>query len=100
MSSADGMSGMAGGMSSGMPTWPAPTLALILALLLVGYTVHDLDRPAGPDGYFGAVDGRPVAATSALAAATVPRLLLSSAVAKACQVTTGLTMAFLLIIMI
>ena len=112
---------MAGWSSSGLPTLHAPTLALIFALLLVAFTVHDLDRRAGVDGYFRTV-GRPlVPAGSALAAAAtgpvpgagpVPtaesapragpaaRLLLSPAVVKGCQVTIGVTMAFILIIMI
>ena len=54
-----GMSGMAWGSSGGMPTLHAPTLALIFALLLIAFTVHDLDRQAGVDGYFHAV-GRPL----------------------------------------
>ena len=96
-----------GWSSSGLPTLHAPTLALIFALLLIAFTVHDLDRQAGVDGYFHAV-GRPlVPAGSALAAAaagpaayTAERLLLSPAVVKGCQVTIGVTMAFVLIIMI
>jgi Domain of unknown function (DUF5134) len=121
------MSGMAGGSSGGTPALHAPTLALIFALLLVAFTVHDLDRRAGVDGYFP-VAGRPFApAGSALAAAAAgpvarrqpahadaaesargadsaahiaQRLLLSPAMAKGCQVATGVTMAFILIIMI
>ena len=93
--------------SSGLPALRAPTLALIFALLLVAFAVHDLDRRAGVDGYFRTV-GRPVVpAGSALAAAatgpaayTAERLLLSPAVVKGCQVTIGVTTAFLLIIMI
>ena len=115
-----GMSGMAGWSSSGLPTLHAPTLALIFVLLLIAFTVHDLDRRAGVDGYFHTA-GRPlVPAGSALAAARpgarpvpgrpttepVPRagpaarLLLSPAVVKGCQVATGVTMAFILIILI
>jgi Domain of unknown function (DUF5134) len=115
-----GMAGM-GLSSSGLPTLHAPTLALIFALLLIAFTVHDLNRQAGVDGYFSAA-GRPlVPAGSALAAAAagrapgarpVPatesapragpavRLLFSPAVVKGCQVATGVTMAFILIIMI
>ena len=116
-----GMSGMAGGSSGGTPTLHASTLALIFALLLIACTVHDLDRPAGVDGYFHAVGRRSVPAGSALAAAaagpvalrqpthadaaeTAPysaeRLLLSPAVAKGCQVAIGATMAFILITII
>ena len=122
-----GMSGMAWGSAGGMPTLHAPVLALIFALLLIAFTVHDLDRQAGVDGYFHAV-GRPlVPAGSALAAAaaepvalrhtaqadaaetarpaepvayTAERLLLSPAVVKGCQVTISVTLAFIMIIMI
>ncbi|MFZ0165750.1 MAG: hypothetical protein WAL12_19400 [Trebonia sp.] len=107
VSSTGGMAGMAGWSSGGLPALRAPTLALIFALLLVAFAVHDLDRRAGVDGYFRTV-GRPlVPAGSALAAAatgpaayTAARLLLSPAVVKGCQVTIGVTTAFLLIIMI
>jgi hypothetical protein len=127
VSSTGGMAGMAGWSSSGLPALHAPTLALIFALLLVAFAVHDLDRRAGVDGYFHVVGRRYVPGGSALAAAaagpvalrrptqadaaetaprtdpaayTAERLLLSPAVAKGCQVTIGVTMAFLLIIMI
>ena len=115
------MAGMAGWSSDGMPALRAPTLGLIFALLLIAFTVHDLNRQAGVDGYFHAA-GRPLMpAGSALATAAagrasgagpVPttevapragpaaRLLLSPAVVKGCQVATGVTMAFILIIMI
>ena len=96
-----GMPGMPA-MTGGTPALRAPTLALILALLLIAFTVHDLDRQAGVDGvdgYFQAVGRPPVPAGPALAAAA-ERLLLSPAVAKGCQVATGVTMAFILIIMI
>jgi Domain of unknown function (DUF5134) len=114
-----GMSGMAGWSSSGLPTLHAPALALMFTLLLIAFAVHDLDRRADVDGYFGAA-GRPlVPAGSALAAAAAgrasgagpdaesapragpaARLLLSPAVVKGCQVATGVAMAFILIIMI
>ena len=102
MSGTGGMSGMAGGPSGGIQTLQAPTLALIFALLLIAFTVHDLDRPAGVDGYFHVVGCRNVPAGSALAvAAAVPVvLLLSPAVVKGCQVAIGVTMAFILIITI
>ena len=127
MSGTGGMSGMAGGPSGGIQTLQAPTLALIFALLLIAFTVHDLDRPAGVDGYFHVVGRRSVPAGSVLAAAaagpvalrqptpadaaetapradpaayTAERLLLSPAVAKGCQVTIGVAMAFILITVI
>ncbi len=119
-----GMSGMAGGSSGSMPTPHVSTLALIFALLLIAFAVHDLDRPAGVNGYFRVVGRRSVPAGSALAAGPVAlrqptradaaetapgtdtladaaeRLLLSPAMAKGCQVAIGVTMAFILIIMI
>jgi nitrite reductase/ring-hydroxylating ferredoxin subunit len=76
-----GMPGMAGGSPGGLPTLRASTLALIFALLLIAFTVLDLDRRAG-------------------AAYTAGRLVLSPAVVKGCQVAIGVTMAFILIIMI
>jgi hypothetical protein len=127
MSGTVGMSGMAGGSAGGMPTLHASMLGLIFALLLVAFTVHDLDLPAGVDGYFHVVGRQSVRGGSALAAAAagpvalrqptqadaaesapradpaayaVERLLLSPAVAKGCQVAIGVTMAFILIIMI
>ena len=91
-----GMSGMAGGSSGGIPA-----LALIFALLLIAVTIHDLDRPAGVDGYFRVVGRRSIPAGSALPATyTGERLLLSPAVAKGCQVTIGVAMAFILIVVI
>jgi hypothetical protein len=94
-SSTGGMAGMAGGSSA----LHAPTLALILALLLIAFTVHGMDRQAGADGYFHAV-GRPVVPAGSALAAAATRLLLSPAAVKGCQVATGVTMAFMLMIMI
>jgi hypothetical protein len=95
MSGTGGMSGMAGGSSGGTPALHAPTLALIFALLLIAFTVHDLDRPAGVDGYFYVAGRRSVPAGN-----TAEGLLLSAGVVKGCQVAIGVTMAFILIIMI
>jgi Domain of unknown function (DUF5134) len=114
MPSMPGMPGMAGGTPGGTPTLHAPTLALILALLLIAFTVRDLDQRASAAGDSRAT-GRPPAPTgpaptgpaptgsaptgSALAAAAA-RLLLSPAAVKGCQVATGVTVAFILVIMI
>ncbi len=129
-----GMSGMAGGSSGATQTLHAPTLAFVFVLLLIGYTVRDLDRQACADGYFhvvgrhfapapalatsgpalaGPAGGDGVVATmprAAQAEAAVPepaaaepaaeRLLLAPAVVKGCRVAMGVTMAFMLIIMI
>jgi hypothetical protein len=86
-----GMSGMAWGSAGGMPTLHAPMLALIFALLLIAFAVHDLDRQA--ESGVAAAGAGPVAYTA-------ERLLLSPAVVKGCQVTIGVTMAFILIILI
>ena len=61
-----GMSGMAGGSSGATQTLHAPTLAFVFVLLLIGYTVRDLDRQACADGYFHVV-GRHFAPAPALA---------------------------------
>ena len=149
-----GMSGMAGGSPGGTQTLHAPTLAFVFVLLLIAYTVRDLDRKARADGYFHVVGRRftpagPALATAACGrdgpASAVPsaggdgavatmaqpqaaqaaekppppaaqavktaatpeagtpsvteRLLLSPAVVKGCRVAMGVTMAFMLIIM-
>jgi Domain of unknown function (DUF5134) len=112
MSGPGGTSEMAVG-SSGMPTLRAPTLALIFALLLVAFTVHDLDQRAGVDGYVHVAgrrfvpEGPGLAATAAGPAArrqpthaAAERLLLAPAVVKGCRVATSVTMAFILITMI
>jgi hypothetical protein len=93
MSGPGGMPGMTSGSPSGMPTLHAPTLALIFALLLIAFTVHDLDQPAQP----GVADSAPRADP---AADTAQRLLLSAPMMKGCRVVMGVAMAFTLIIMI
>jgi len=87
------MPGTAGG--SGLPTLRASTLALIFALLLIAFTVHDLDRQGRR--FVPAVSGPAAAAATETAA---ERLLLSPAVEKGCQVAIDVTMAFILIITI
>ena len=143
-----GGTGMAGGSAGGMGSLHAPTLALVFALLLIAYSVRDLDRKAGADGYFHVVGRRFTPAVPALATAAAggtvhgvpadpaghdsavatmvqpqaaqvaevppgdrvtgqpePRpvtadRLLSPAVVKGCRVAMGVTMAFMLVIMI
>ena len=65
-----GMSGTAGGSSGGTQTLHAPTLALVFVLLLIAYTVRDLDREACADGYFHVVGRRFTPAGPALATAS------------------------------
>jgi hypothetical protein len=114
MSGPGGISGMTWGSSGGTPTLHAPTLALIFALLLVAFAIHDLDRRARVDGDFQVVGRRFVRGEPALAAAaagpvtprpptaayTAERLLFPPAVVKGCRVATSLTIAFILIILI
>jgi hypothetical protein len=107
MGAMPGMVGTGSGSSSGMPALHASTLALLFALLLIAFAVHDLDRQAGVDGYFPVVGRRPVTAGPAPAGAaadpaayTAKRLLLSPVTVKGCQVAIGITIAFILLITI
>ncbi|HXP58473.1 MAG TPA: hypothetical protein VN847_26175, partial [Streptosporangiaceae bacterium] len=59
------------------------TLALAFTALLIALTVRDLDQPAGSGGYFGGAGRR-----------------WPPAVAKGGRVALGVTMPFILIIMI
>jgi hypothetical protein len=147
-----GMAGMAGmGGTGGMGNLRLPVLAFLFILLLAGYTVRDLDRWAGSDGYFhvlrhdvaSAAPASASASASASATATatagpapVPpppasgataggglatvaqpeadrdaapaitahdgaaALIFAPGVVKACRVAMGVTMAFMLVIMI
>ena len=136
-----GMGGMAGGMS-GMGTLQLPFLAFLFALLLIGYTVWDLDQLSGPgaSGHYslaaartaptgpvlvGATAGPGAAAAAAsaggparTAVATGPapatgpgevnrgqasgngRGVLAPWVATGSRIAMGVTMAFMLLIMI
>jgi hypothetical protein len=80
---ASSMPGMAGGSSSALPTLALPTLAFVFTVLLIALAVRDLDQPANAASYSPMADRR-----------------FSPAVAKGCRVTLGVTMPFLLIIMI
>jgi len=137
-----GMGGMAGGMG-GMGTLQVPFLAFVFALVLIGYTIWDLDQLSGPGagGHYslaiartapaaavlvGATAGSgaavlsapsaaaPASATAPVsAAATVGQQADASAlaspagqgvlapwVATSCRIAMGVTMAFMLLIMI
>ncbi len=145
--SGSGMAGMAAGSAGATQSLHTPTLALVFALLLIAYSVRDVDRKACADGYFHVVGRRftpagPALATAAAGATargvptapagsgdsavatmvppdTAPaeappgdpvtgqvtaspaeRLLLSPAAVKGCRVAMGVTMAFMLLIMI
>jgi hypothetical protein len=91
-----GMPGMVSGSSSG-PSLRAPTLALVLTVVLVAFTVRDVDRPASADGYF---HGGPTLVEAPAGSAAGPRtVVLAPAAAKGRRVTLGVIMAFMLIIM-
>jgi hypothetical protein len=110
-SGAAGMGGMGG---SGMQTLDLPVLAFVFALLLIGYCVWDLDQLSGPGvtGHYSvaaprvwparpALAGVPVAAsatTSLAGAAASP--VLAGWVTTSCRIAMGVTMAFMLVIMI
>jgi Domain of unknown function (DUF5134) len=138
-----GMSGMSGGMS-GMGTLQLPFLAFVFALVLIGYSIWDLDQLSGPgaSGHYslaaartaptgavlvgvgasaagaGAAAGLGAAAVSPAASAAmaaepagvaqVPSAsgpadgagLLAPWVATGCRIAMGITMAFMLLIMI
>ncbi len=89
--SSGGMAGMAAGMS-GMGTLQLPFLAFVFALLLIGYSIWDLDQLSGPGasghysfaavrmapatavlvGAAGGPGGAAVSASAAVSAAAVP----------------------------
>jgi Domain of unknown function (DUF5134) len=136
-----GMSGMSTGMS-GMGTLQLPLLAFIFALLLIGYSIWDLDQLSGPgaSGHYslaaartaptgpvlvGAMAGLGAAAVSAPTSGSVSsavateavatedqpadasalasradRSVLAPWVATSCRIAMGITMAFMLLIMI
>ena len=126
-----GMAGMAGGMS-GMGTLQLPFLAFVFALLLIGYSIWDLDQVSGPgaSGHYSLAATRmapaavlvgasagpgsaavPATANSGSAADVQPvdanapaisagRGVLAPWVATSCRIAMGVTMAFMLLIMI
>jgi Domain of unknown function (DUF5134) len=67
---AHGSGGMAGGMS-GMGTLQLPILAFVFALLLIGYSIWDLDQLSGPgaSGHYSLVATRTVPTGSVLVGA-------------------------------
>jgi hypothetical protein len=106
-----GMSGMGG--SAGAQTLRYPTLAFVFAFVLAGYCVWDLDQlPAGlrrdlPGPGQGKGPGSPAlagAGGSAISAGTVPLTargaLLSASMTVGCRIAMGVTMCFMLLILI
>jgi|HubBroStandDraft_3_1064219.scaffolds.fasta_scaffold25849_2 Domain of unknown function (DUF5134) len=126
--SASGVAGMGG---SAMQTLSLPFLALLFALVLIGYSVWDLDQLSGPGagphyslaiprpvpaavlvGVAAGSDGgvttivRPGVAGQAASRTAIPASLTGASpvlapwVATGCRIAMGVTMAFMLIIMI
>jgi len=139
-----GMAGMGGSSGSAMGTLKYPTLAFVFALILIGYTIWDLDRLSGrryslasasvsltgaahaavpamagaepaavafaaaAAGDSAAADARPDpgpadtagAVGSARAAGSVRGLLSADGTTVGCRIAMGVTMAFMLLIMI
>jgi len=109
-----GIAGMTGMGSGAGQTLRLPTVALAFAFLLCAYVVADLDRVPAPrfraatpaPAFALATVGAPApAAASAPATAVSPAApaltgLLSPTVARGCRIAMGVTMAFMLIIMI
>ena len=91
-----GMAGMAGmGGVSGMSTLSYPTLAFLFALILVGYTIWDLDQLSGlRRGLAPAVAG--VGRSWGVATVT----LNSSGTVVGCRIAMGVTMALTLLLVI
>jgi len=96
----DGTGGMGGGMSgmSGMGTLSLPFLSFLFALALVGYSIWDLDQLSGPG-----VTGHYSVAVAHVAPASGPADgtgVLTPWVATGGRIAMGVTMAFMLLIMI
>jgi Domain of unknown function (DUF5134) len=91
-----GMAGMAGmGGVSGMSTLSYPTLAFLFALILVGYTIWDLDQLSGlRRGLAPAVAG--VGRSWGVATVT----LNSPGTVVGCRIAMGVTMALTLLLVI
>jgi Domain of unknown function (DUF5134) len=142
-----GMGGMAGGMS-GMGTLQLPFLAFVFALLLIGYSIWDLDQLSGPgpSGHYSLAVAEATPAAAVLAGVAAPagagpqpaaapasgqvahamapgptatsqtlpagaaaacgpqggtgRGIFAPSVATSCRIAMGVTMAFMLLIMI
>jgi hypothetical protein len=89
----------AGAVAGAMPVLRLPALALIFALLLAGYTVRDLDLLSGHATGAATIGHAAGTATigHAAGAATIGR---AAGTAVICRVAMGLTMAFMMVMMI
>lgn len=102
------------GMGSYGPALPGlryPTLALVFALVLIGYTVWDLDQLSSRRHSFtiaaavAALPGAALAGTPAITAEVgvhsgLRETLLSQGMTVSCRIVMGVTMAFMLLIML
>jgi uncharacterized protein DUF5134 len=99
-----GMGSMTPGVSGGQ-VLALPTLGLVLALLLAGYTVRDLDRLTAPAAGWLAQPAR-AGAGAALVSGPVPVAAGGAGIGAAlwvpasCRIAMGVTMAYMLIVMI
>ena len=99
-----GMGGMGGSSASGMPSLDVPTVGLVFALILAGYTVWDLDQLSGRSRALAAVRVGPqavaLAGPRAATATSSSDALLSPGMTVACRIAMGAAMTFMLLIMI
>jgi Domain of unknown function (DUF5134) len=94
-----GMAGMSGSSGVAMQALSQPTLALVFALILVGYAIWDLDQlSSGRYGLTVSLAG--ITAAGATATGVTGEALLSLAVTVGCRVAMGVAMAFMLLIAI
>jgi hypothetical protein len=103
---AAGMSGM-GGAASTMGDLRLPVLAFAFALLLIGYGIWDTDQLSGPgaSGHYslataGVAPAGVACATVVLAGPRTGSLVAAPSVATGARIAMGVTMAFMLLIMI
>jgi len=112
---AGGRPGLSGMARSATPVLRYPALAFVLALILIGYSIWDLDqlsaRRSSPARTGGAVAGRVLVLRPALtgispagsaggpatAGGSVAVSLLSPGVTLGCRIAMGVTMAFMLL---
>ena len=107
VASGTGMSGMSG--MTGMSTLSYPTLAFLFALILIGYTIWDLDLlsslrrgfavavagPATP-----ALVGAPAGTVGTETGVTAMSVLNSAGIVVGCRIAMGVTMALILLLII
>jgi hypothetical protein len=103
MAGTPGTSGAAG--TAIMAPLSDPTIALVLALALTGYSVWDMDRVSGRR-YWLAVAGTPATGTPTTATPVTGTVsasrgvLLSPGARVCCRIAMGITMALMLVVAI